>query len=366
MKMRGLVVAVLCAEAMCVLGQSSQPVFQTDLQSHGWHVDRGVLNGSWLPQTLDFSDDGSLWVAFPTEGSQALQSRNLSSGYEGKVLHLAPSGNVIAECSTGPTQWEYLRLFARQTDGFTLDAADKIVSYDSRCKEVAQYPTGMRIGTAFSPDRSLIYTRSRDNNIHVLSNGTLQVLKAFDLPEGVNRKPVLFGDRSVVFPITVQTKGCYQTQFSRMDVKTGKSEPWTTLECTRYNLLGDDHIIYTSLKGDSPLEITGGGSASTAEYKPPKDTYIDRGILDGSNPVESPQSLRVVEELIEAKGRHPSLDMSGKFVGRDIVLLDMHTGTALLTIKVPMDTQNYAYTLSRDGKEFAVLLNSQLSIYRVP
>ena len=365
MKMGSLVVAVLCAGSMCTLGQSSQTVFQTDLQSHGWHVDRGVLNGSWLPQTLDFADDDSLWIAFPTEGSQALQSRSLSSGYEGKVLHLAQSGNVVVECSTGPMQWEYLRLFARQTDGFTFDAADKLVSYDSHCKEVAQYPTGMRIGTAFSPDRALIYTRSRDNNIHVLSNGTLQTLKAFDLPEGVNRKPVLFGDRSVVFPITVQTKGCYQMQLTRIDVKTGKTESWTTLDCTRYNLLGDDHIIYTSLKADSPLEITGGGG-STAEYMPPKDAYLDRSILDGSNPVESPQSLRVAEELIEAKGRHPSLDRSGKFVGRDIVLLDMHTGTALLTVKVPMDSLTYAYALSRDGKKFAVLLNSQLTVYRVP
>lgn len=366
MKMGSLGVAVLCAGAMCGLGQSSQTVFQIDLQSHGWHVDRGVLKGSWLPQTLDFSDDGSLWVAFPVGGSQGLQPRNLSSGYEGTVLHLAESGKVIAECSTGPMQWEYLRLFARQTDGFTLDGADRIVSYDSHCREVAQYPTGMQTETAFSPDRSLVYTRSRSNNIHVLSSGNLQVLRAFDLPEGVNRKPVLFGDQSVVFPITVQTKGCYQTQFTRVDVKTGKSEPWTTLECTRYNLLGDDHIIYTSLKGDSPLEITGGGSASTAVYKPPKDAYIDRGILDGSNPVESPQSLRVVEELIEAKGRHPSLDMSGKFVGRDIVLLDMHTGTALLTVKVPLSTQVYSYALSRDGKRLAVVLDSQLTVYQVP
>ena len=315
---------------------------------------------------MDFSGDGSLWVAFPTEASQALQSRSHSSGYKGKVLHLAPTGSVLGECNTEATQWEYLRLFGQQTDGVTLDAADRIISYDSHCREVAQYPTGVQTETAFSPDRSLVYTRSRSNNIHVLSSANLQVLRAFDLPEGVNRKPVLFGDQSVVFPITVQTKGCYETQFTRMDVKTGKSGPWTTLECTRYNLLGDDHIIYTSLKGDSPLEITGGGSASTAVYKPPKDAYIDRGILDGSNPVESPQSLRVVEELIEAKGRHPSLDMSGKFVGRDIVLLDMHSGTALLTVKVPLSTQVYSYALSRDGKRLAVLLGSQLVVYQVP
>ena len=86
----------------------------------------------------------------------------------------------------------------------------------------------------------------------------------------------------------------------------------------------------------------------------------------GSVPVASSSSLRVVEELIEGKGRHPSLDVSGKFAGRDIVLLDMHTGTALLTIKVPMDSLTYSYALSRDGKKFAVLLNSQLTVYRVP
>jgi hypothetical protein len=71
----------------------------------------------------------------------------------------------------------------------------------------------------------------------------------------------------------------------------------------------------------------------------------------------------VVEELIEAKGRHPSLDMSGKFVGRDIVLLDMHTGTALLTVKVPLSTQTYAYALSREGKRLA--RSSGLSVGRL-
>ena len=83
-------------------------------------------------------------------------------------------------------------------------------------------------------------------------------------------------------------------------------------------------------------------------------------------PVASPASLLIVEELIETKGRHPALDMDGKFVGRDIVLLDMRTGTALLTVKVPMDSLTYSYALSRDGKKFAVLLNSQLSVYGVP
>jgi hypothetical protein len=114
------------------------------------------------------------------------------------------------------------------------------------------------------------------------------------------------------------------------------------------------------------LEIIGKDGVSTAAYKPPKDAYIDRAVLDRRYPVVSPQSLRVVEELIEAKGRHPSLDMSGKFVGRDIVLLDMHTGTALLTVKVPLSTQVYSYALSRDGKRLAVLLDSQLAVYQVP
>ena len=366
MKINKVVFYCLIVGAMNCSGQIRQETFRLDLQSHGWHVDRGVLNGSSLPQTMDFSDDGSLWVAFPTEASKALQTRDQSSGYKGKILHLAQTGSVLAECSTEALQWEYLRLFAQRTEGFTLDAADKIITYDAHCKEMAQYPTGMRTETAFSPNRSLIYIRSRDNNIRVLRNGNLQELKAFNLPEGVKRKSVLFGDESVIYPITAQTKGCYQTQFTRMDVKTGKDAPWTALECTRYNLLGDGHIIYTSMKGDSPLEITGEGNVSSASYNPPKDAYIDRGILDGSSPVVSPQSLRVVEELIEAKGRHPSLDMSGKFVGRDIVLLDMHTGTALLTVKVPLSTQVYAYALSRDGKRLAVLLDSQLTVYQVP
>ena len=366
MRMNKIVFYSLFVSAMSCSAQVGQEAFRLDLQSHGWHVDRGVLNGSSLPQTMDFSGDGSLWVAFPTEASKPLQTHDQSSGYVGKVLHLAQTGSVLSECSTEATRWEYLRLFAQRTEGFTLDAADKVTTYDAHCKEMAQYPTGMQTETAFSPDRSLIYTRSRDNSIHVLRNGNLQVLKAFNLPGGVNRKPVLFGDEIVVFPITVQTKGCYQTQFTRIDVTTGKDAPWMTLECTRYNLLGDGHIIYTSMKGDSPLEMTGEGNVSSASYNPPKDAYIDRGVLDGRNPVVSPQSLRVVEELIEAKGRHPSLDMSGKFVGRDIVLLNMHTGTALMTVKVPLSTQAYAYALSRDGKRLAVLLDSELAVYQVP
>ena len=366
LKMRWLAALFLLLLSSALLSQGPMAATPIDLKAYGWHVDRGVLNGSSLPQTMDFSDDGSLWVAFPTEASMALQTRDQSSGYKGKVLHLSQTGSVLSECSTEAMQWEYLRLFSQRTEGFTLDTVDKIITYDAQCKEMAQYPTGMQTAIIFSPDRSLIYAHSRDNIIHVLRNGNLQVLKAFDLPEGVKRKSALFGDESVIFPITVQTKSCYQTQFTRMDVKTGKNAPWTMLECTRHNLLGDGHIIYTSLNGDSPLEITGEGNISSAAYKPPKDAYIDRGILVRSSPVVSPQSLRVVEELIEAKGRHPSLDMSGKFVGRDIVLLDMNTGTALLTVKVPMNTLTYSYALSRNGKKLAVLLDSKLTVYQVP
>jgi hypothetical protein len=116
-----------------------------------------------------------------------------------------------------------------------------------------------------------------------------------------------------------------------------------------------------SCGGNAPLRITG----SDAAYNPPHDFHLDLGVLDGL-PVDSPASLRIAEELIETKGRHPSLDISGRFVGRSIVLLDMRTGTALLTVKVPMDSLAYAYALSRDGKRFAVLLNSQLTVFQVP
>ncbi|HEY6372696.1 MAG TPA: hypothetical protein VIX37_19110, partial [Candidatus Sulfotelmatobacter sp.] len=119
-----------------------------------------------------------------------------------------------------------------------------------------------------------------------------------------------------------------------MEIATGKTAPWVTIECARFNLLGDDHIIYSDTGGNAPLRIIGGTERGGAEYKPPHNVYIDLSVLDGI-PVASPASLRVAEELIEAKGRHPSLDMSGKFVGRDIVLLDMGMGTALLTVKVP-------------------------------
>jgi hypothetical protein len=150
-----------------------------------------------------------------------------------------------------------------------------------------------------------------------------------------------------------------------MEIASGQTAPWVSIDCARFNLLGGDHIVYSNTGGDAPLQIIGGTDGAGAAYSPPHDTHIDLGVLSGI-PVASPTSLRIVEELIETKGRHPSLDMDGKFVGRDIVLLDMHTGTALLTVKVPMDSLTYAYALSRDGKKFAVLLNSKLTVYRVP
>jgi hypothetical protein len=150
-----------------------------------------------------------------------------------------------------------------------------------------------------------------------------------------------------------------------MEIATGKTYPWVTIDCARFNLLGDDHIVYSDTGGDAPLRIVGGTDGVGATYNPPHDTHIDLSVLDGF-PVVSPASLRIVEELIETKGRHPSLDVSGKFVGRDIVLLDMHTGTALLTVKVPMNSLTYSYALSRDGKKLAVLLNSKLTVYQVP
>ena len=134
MKMTKVIFYSLFLSAMSCSAQVGQEAFRVDLQSHGWHVDRGVLNGSSLPQTMDFSGDGSLWVAFPTDASKSLQTRDQSSGYVGKVLHLAQTGSVVSECSTGATRWEYLRLFAQGTDGFTLDAADKVTTYNAHRK----------------------------------------------------------------------------------------------------------------------------------------------------------------------------------------------------------------------------------------
>jgi hypothetical protein len=346
-----------------MFGQSLQTPLQADLQSHGWKVDRGVLHGSWLPYTIDFADDDSLWVAFPTETSKALQSRDAS--YRGKVLHIASTGDIVGECNTGALQWSSLRLFAQRADGFTLDTADKLISYDAHCKQRSIYSTDDRTGVSPSPNRALIYTRTRGNHIHVLSADSLEVSRELEMPESVHRNQVLFGDRLITYPVTIPTKSCWQSQLSSVNIGSGKTASWVTIECASFNLLGDDHIVYSKRGGDGPLQITGGTDGKAIEYNPPHDAHIDLSVL-GSVPVASPSSLRVVEELIEAKGRHPSLDMSGKFVGRDIVLLDMHTGTALLTIKVPMDSLTYSYALSRDGTKFAVLVNSQLTVYRVP
>jgi hypothetical protein len=346
-----------------MFGQAPQTTLKVDLQSHGWKADRGVLNGSSLPTTVDFADDDSLWVAFPTETSKALQSRDASSDYAGKVLHIASSGEVVGECNTGALQWSSLSLFAQRADGFTLDTADKLISYDAHCKQRSTYPTDDHTGVSPSPNRALLFTRTRDNHVHVLNGDSLAVVQELDLPENVHRNQVLFGDRLIAYPITIPTRGCFQSQFSRMEIATGKTDPWVNIECARFNLLGDDHIVYSNSGGDAPLKIIGGTDA--AVYTPPHDAHIDLAVLSGV-PVASSSSLRIAEELIESKGRHPSLDMSGKFVGRDIVLLDMHTGTALLTVKVPMDSLTYTYALSRDGKKFAVLLNSQLTVYQVP
>lgn len=132
-----------------------------------------------------------------------------------------------------------------------------------------------------------------------------------------------------------------------MNVATGQTTPWVNIDCVRSNLLSDDHIVYSESGDNGPLLITGGSAADN----PPHDFHLDLSVLD-SLPVESSDSLRIAEELIEIKGRHPSLDISGRFVGRSIVLLDMHTGTALLTVKVPMDSLTCAYALSRDGKKY--------------
>ena len=169
----------------------------------------------------------------------------------------------------------------------------------------------------------------------------------------------------MIYPVTLPTKDCWQSQFSRVEVASGRTLGWVSVECASFNLLGDDHIVYSNRGGDGPLQIIGGTERAGAEYKPPHDAHIDLSVLGGV-PVASPASLRVAEELIETKGRHPSLDISGKFVGRDIVLLDMSVGTALLTAKIPMDSLTYAYALSRDGKKFAVLLDSHLTVYEVP
>jgi hypothetical protein len=342
-------------------GQTPQPAFQVDLQSHGLQSNRDLQNGSVLPYTMDFASDGSLWVAFPTEPSKPLPSRGESLEYGGKVLRIGSNGEAVQQCDTGPQRWNRLRLFAQSTDGFTLETANKLVAYDAHCNQRAVYPTDGRVAFVPSPDRSRLYTKTRENRVLVLSSDNLNLEKTLQLPDTVGRNRVLFGDHVLAYPVTIRTKSCWQSQFSKVDVSTGQTTPWETIDCARFNLLGDDHIVYSESGGDAPLRITGGSTT----YNPPHDFHLDLSVVDGL-PVESSESLRIVEELIEMKGRHPSLDMSGKFVGRSIVLLDMRTGTALLTVKVPMDSEAYAYALSRDGKTFAVLLNSKLAVYRVP
>jgi hypothetical protein len=357
---------VSCFLGACsLLGQTPKSIFQSDLQNYGWKADRGVLHGSWLSNSIDFSDDDSLWVAFPTEASNALQTRDTPSEYRGKVLHIEPDGRVAAVCDLAAQQWGYLRLFAQRSDGYSLETPDKLSAYDTRCKQRSTYPTDGRTQVSPSPNRAIIYTRTRDNHVRVLNAENLAVMKELDLPESVHRDQVLFGDRLIVCPATIQTRSCWQTQFSRLDIATVESHPWVTIDCARYGLLGDDHIVYSNTGGDAPLKITEGPDDPGVAYNPPHNTHIDLAVLDGST-VGPPDSLRIVEELIETRGRHPSLDMSGKFVGRDIVLLDMRTGTSLLTVKVPMDSLTYAYSLSRDGKKLAVLLNSHLTVYQVP
>ena len=365
MNLRYATVLSLLVGVISVFAQTPQTEFQIDLQSHGWKLDRRVLNGSTLPYTVDFADDDSLWVVFPAETAEGLQSRDVRSEYRGKVLHITPSGEVSAGCDTAHLAWNYVMLIAHRSDGFTLGTAHELIAFDGRCKQKSSHPTTSKTNITPSPNRGVIYLSDNTPRVSILSNEDLSKMKEFDLPEQTSGKHVLFGDEMAAFPNTVHTKGCWRDEFSKMTIATGQVAPWTTIECARYNLLGDEHVIYTSLNGDSSLEITGGSGVPSSKYTPPRNMYVDRAVID-RNPVESSQSLRVVEELIETKGRHPSLDMSGKFVGREIVLLDMHTGTALLTIKVPMDTLTYSYALSRDGKKLAVLLNSQVSVYKVP
>lgn len=363
--MRILALATLFAEAVCLLGQTPQIALQANLQGYGWKADRGVLHGASLPYTIDFADDDSLWMVFPSEFSKVLQSRDTPAEYSGEVLHIAPSGEVLGECNTSSSAWNRVKIFSHRSDGFTLHMAHKLIAFDAHCREQSSYPITSKIDVLPSPNRALIYVLEKANHVTVLNDDGLKKVKEFDLPAKASGTQVLFGDRWAIFPVDIPTKGCWQSQFSRMAIDTGLIIPWVTIECASFNLLGNDHIVYSNRGGDGALRITGGAGDIGAEYKPPHDAHIDPSVL-GSVPVASPASLRIVEELIKTKGRHPSLDMSGKFVGRDIVLLDMHTGTALLTVKVPMDSLAYAYALSRDGKKFAVLLNSQLTVYKVP
>lgn len=238
MRIKGLIIVSLFAGAIYAVGQVNQPALQIDLRSHGWKADRIVLDGSWLPYTIDFTDDDTLWVAFPTETSKPLQSRDVPSEYVGKVLHIAPSGEVVGECNIAALQWNFLSLYAHRADGFTLDTANKIVSYDAHCKLQSIYPTDDRTGISPSPNRALIYTRTLDNHIHVLNGDGLAVIRELDLPESVHRKKALFGDRLVVYPVTIPTRSCFQSQFSRVEIANGQTTPWVNIDCARFNLLG--------------------------------------------------------------------------------------------------------------------------------
>ena len=177
MNMRCWVVLSLFAGVVSMFGQAPQTTLHIDLQSHGWKADRGVLNGSTLPSTIDFADDDSLWVAFPTETSKGLQPRGGASDYAGKVLHVAQTVRLFEECNTGALQWSSLSLFAQRANGFTLDTADKLISYDAQCKQRSMYPTDERTGVFPSPNRALLYTRTRDNHVHVLNGDTLAVVR---------------------------------------------------------------------------------------------------------------------------------------------------------------------------------------------
>jgi hypothetical protein len=347
-----------------LFSQTAEVEWQQDLQGHGWKADQVVLNGSRLPYTIDFADDDSLWVAFATESSKELQSRVAASEDRGKVLHMLTSGEVAGQCDIAAPQWRYLRLFAQRTDGFTLETNGKLVAYNSHCEQRSTYPIDRRTAFVPSPNRALLFTKTRDDHVHVLNAESLAVIMELDLAESIHRAEILFGDRAISYPVTIPTRGCWQSQFSRVEISSGQISPWVRIDCARFNLLGGDHIVYSKSGGDGPLRIVGSTEGAGTAYNPPHDAHIDLSVLDDF-PVESPASLWIVEELIRTEGRHPSLDMSGRFVGRDIVLLDMHTGTASLTVKVPMDSLTYAYALSRDGKKFAVLLNSKLTVYNV-
>jgi hypothetical protein len=104
--MRTLLLLSLCAGGALMSAQAPQTTVQTDLRSHGWNADRGMLKSSWLPSTMDFADDGSLWVVFPSEASQPLQTRSGSSGYAGKVRRSAElQTDRLSGAVRNPRRW---------------------------------------------------------------------------------------------------------------------------------------------------------------------------------------------------------------------------------------------------------------------